>query len=36
MCHDEPKVYLNLVHFSIEYDSMETYNVNSMGISVDT
>ena len=22
MCHDEPKLYLNLVNFNIEYDSM--------------
>ena len=23
MCHDEPKLYLNLVNFDVEYDSMK-------------
>ena len=36
MCHDEPKLYLNLVNFNVEYDSMMTYNINTMGISIET
>ena len=36
MCHDEPKFYVNLVNFSVEYTSTETYSVNAMCISVET
>ena len=36
-CHDEPKFLFELSEtFSIEYGSMGTYNINAMGITVET